>query len=43
MKKIRRIFSIIFIFLATLLVASEIPHQLITENPEKEVSTVDRK
>ena len=43
MKKIRRIFSIIFIFLATLLVASEIPHQLITENPEKEVSTVESK
>lgn len=44
MKKIKRLLSFIFLLFVTLTFAeSEIPHQVISENPDKEVTTIESK
>lgn len=44
MKKIKKLLSFIFLLFVTLTFAeSEIPHQIISENPAKEVTTVESK
>lgn len=44
MKKIKKLFSFIFLLFVTLTFAeSEIPHQIISENPNKEVTTIESK